>query len=129
MLCQMRFLWILPLLGAIAAPASAADPAIAGRGATLEQAASQTHSGSYRLLIRGKELQRVKASEAEQDVRALLERVRSSGGVLFACEKDLKKQHLRPADLLPGILSVDASDVWENGAPSDADRKLRSICS
>ena len=118
------------LLGAIALPAAAAtDLSVAGRGATLEQAVSAPHASSYRLLILGKELQRIKASEAGEDVRAALDYARRSGAVVFVCEKDLKTQHLHPADLLPGVVSVDAPDVWENGAPSEADRTLRSICS
>lgn len=124
-----KHLFQMFLLGAIAVPAAASELCIAGRGATLEQAVSAPHASSYRLLILGKELQRIKASEAEEDVRALLDRVRRAGGVVFACEKDLQTRHLRPADLLPGVLAVDASDVWENGAPSEADRTLRSICS
>jgi hypothetical protein len=123
-----RLLQVL-LVWAIALPCVASELAIAGRGATLEQAVSAPHANNYRLLIVGKELQRIKTSEADEDVRALIDQVRRTGGVVFACEKDLHRRHLDRADLLPGVLAVDASDVWEHGAPSEADRMLRSICS
>jgi len=111
--------------------AQAADPAlvVAGRGATLEQAVAAPHAPSYRLLVLRKELMRIRASRAEDDVRALLERARRDGAVVFACEKDLRAERLKPEDLLPGVLTVDASDVWVSGAPSEADLKLRSLCS
>ena len=122
------------LLGAAVLPAAlpaavASDLSIAGRGASLEQAVSAPHGSSYRLLILGKELQRIKASEADEDVRAALDYARRSGAVVFVCKKDLRTQHLHPADLVSGVVPVDASDVWENGAPSEADQRLRSICS
>lgn len=119
----------LPLL-AISLSAQA-DPglAIAGRGASLEQAVAGPHARDYRLLVRRNELSRVTASRAERDVRELLDRARRHGAVVFVCEKDLRAEHLRPADLLPGIVAVDAADVWENGTPRSADRKLRSYCS
>ena len=111
--------------------AHAADPhlAIAGRGASLEQAVSAPHAPSYRLLILRQELMRVRASRAEEEVRPLLERARRHGAVVFVCEKDLKAERLQPSDLLPGIVAVDASDVWVSGAPSAADVRLRSLCS
>jgi hypothetical protein len=111
--------------------AQAADPAlvVAGRGATLEQAVAAPHAPNYRLLVLRKELMRIRASRAEDDVRQLLERARRDGAVVFACERDLRAERLKPQDLLPGVLTVDASDVWVSGAPSDADLKLRSLCS
>ena len=72
---------------------------------------------------------RVRTSRADEEVRALLERARRDGAVVFVCEKDLKAERLQAADLLPGIVAVDASDVWVSGAPSEADVKLRSLCS
>ena len=119
----------LSLLFAVVA--QAADPAlvVAGRGATLEQAVAAPHAPNYRLLVLRKELMRIRASRAEDDVRALLERARRDGAVVFACEKDLRAERLKPEDLLPGVLTVDASDVWVSGAPSEADLKLRSLCS
>ena len=117
---------LLPLVAA-----HAADPnlVIAGRHATLEQAVNAPHAANYRLLILRTELMRVRASRAEQEVRALIERARRDGAVVFVCEKDLKAERLQAADLLPGIVAVDASDVWVSGAPSEADVKLRSLCS
>jgi len=111
--------------------AHAADPelVIAGSGASLEQAVAAPHAPSYRLLILRRELLRVRASRAEEEVRALLERARSDGAVVFVCERDLRKQRLQPADLLPGIAAVDAADVWTQGTPTGADQRLRSICS
>jgi hypothetical protein len=111
--------------------AHAADPdlAVAGRGKTLEQAIAAPHAPNYRLLVLRKELMRMRASRAEEDVRQLLERARRDGAVVFACEKDLRAERLRPEDLLPGVVTVDASDVWVSGAPSEADLKLRSLCS
>jgi intracellular sulfur oxidation DsrE/DsrF family protein len=111
--------------------AQAADPAlvVAGRGATLEQAVAAPHAPNYRLLVLRKELMRIRASRAEEDVRQLLERARRDGAVVFTCEKDLRAERLRPEDLLPGVLTVDASDVWVSGEPSEADLKLRSLCS
>ena len=76
-----------------------------------------------------KELTRVRASRAEEEVRQLLERARRGGAVVFVCEKDLRAERLQPSDLLPGIVTVDASDVWVNGTPSEADVRLKSICS
>jgi intracellular sulfur oxidation DsrE/DsrF family protein len=115
----------------IAALAHAADPdlIIAGRGVSLEEAVAAPHAANYRLLVLRTELQRVRASRAELEVRALLERARTEGAVVFVCERELRKQHLQPADLLPGIVAVDASDVWVSGAPSEADLKLKNICS
>jgi hypothetical protein len=115
----------------LAALAHAADPdlVIAGRGASLEQAVAAPHAPTYRLLVLRKELTRVRASRAEEEVRQLIERARRGGAVVFVCEKDLRAERLQPTDLLPGIVTVDASDVWVNGAPSAADLKLKSICS
>jgi intracellular sulfur oxidation DsrE/DsrF family protein len=120
------------LLGlSLTALAHAADPdlVIAGRGASLEQAVAAPHAPNYRLLVLRKEVQRVRASRAEEEVRALLVRARTEGAVVFVCERELRKQHLQPADLLPGIVTVDGSDVWVSGEPSQADLKLKSICS
>ena len=115
----------------LSALAHAADPdlVIAGRGASLEEAVAAPHAASYRLLVLRKELQRVRASRAEEEVRALLVRARTEGAVVFVCERELRKQHLQPVDLLPGIVAVDASDVWVNGTPSQADVRLKSLCS
>jgi predicted peroxiredoxin len=115
----------------LATLAHAADPdlVIAGRGASLEQAVAAPHAPTYRLLVLRKELRRVRASRAEEEVRQLLERARQGGAVVFVCEKDLRAEGLQPADLLPGIVTLDASDVWVNGTPSKADLKLKSICS
>jgi len=115
----------------LAALGHAADPelVIAGHGASLEQALAAPHAPSYRLLVLRKELMRVRASRAEEEVRQLIERARAGGAVVFVCEKDLRAERLQPADLLPGIVTVDATDVWVNGAPSNADLKLKSICS
>jgi len=109
----------------------AADPnlVIAGRHQSLEQAINAPHAANYRLLILRKELMRIRASRAEEEVRALLERARHDGAVVFVCEKDLKAERLQSADLLPGIVAVDASDVWVSGAPSEADVRLQSLCS
>ena len=111
--------------------AHAADPnlIIAGRHSSLEQAVNAPHATNYRLLILRKELMRVRASRAEEEVRSLIERARRDGAVVFVCERDLKAERLQPADLLPGIVTVDASDVWVSGAPTDADLRLRSLCS
>jgi intracellular sulfur oxidation DsrE/DsrF family protein len=120
------------LLGlSLAALAHAADPdlVIAGRGASLEQAVAAPHAPSYRLLVLRKELTRVRASRAEEEVRQLIERARRGGAVVFVCQKDLRAERLQPADLLPGIVTVDASDVWVSGAPSEADVRLKSLCS
>jgi intracellular sulfur oxidation DsrE/DsrF family protein len=115
----------------LAALAHAADPdlVIVGRGASLEQAVAAPHASTYRLLLLRKELMRVRASRAEEEVRQLIERARQNGAVVFVCEKDLRRERLQPADLLPGIVTVDASDVWVSGTPSEADLKLKSICS
>jgi predicted peroxiredoxin len=120
---------LLGLLLAGAAAAADADLVVAGRGASLEQAIAAPHARDYRLLVLRKELNRIRASRAEDDVRQLLERARRGGAVVFVCEKDLRAERLQPVDLLPGVVTVDASDVWVNGAPSAADRKLRSLCS
>jgi len=120
---------VLGLILGTAAQAADRDLVIAGRGTSLEQAVAAPHAPSYRLLILRRELLRVRASRAELEVRALLERARSDGAVVFVCERDLRKERLQPADLLPGIVAVDASDVWTHGAPTGADEKLRTICS
>lgn len=126
---KRTFVFLLGL--SLTALAQAADPdlVIAGRGASLEQAVALPHSANYRLLVLRKEVQRVRASRAEEEVRALLVRARTEGAVVFVCERELRKQHLQPADLLPGIVTVDESDVWVNGTPSQADVRLKSICS
>jgi predicted peroxiredoxin len=105
------------------------DLVIAGRGASIEQAVAAPHAPTYRLLVLRKELMRVRASRAEEEVRQLLARARQGGAVVFVCEKDLRAEHLQPVDLLPGIVTVDAADVWVSGTPSEADLKLKSICS
>jgi intracellular sulfur oxidation DsrE/DsrF family protein len=129
--CRMRKTIALLIGLSLAALAHAADPdlVIAGRGASLEQAVAAPHAANYRLLVLRQELQRVRASRAEEEVRALLVRARSEGAVVFVCERDLRKQRLQPADLLPGIVAVDASDVWVNGTPGPADVRLKSLCS
>lgn len=114
-----------------ASAAHAADPAlaVAGRGTTLEQAVAEPHTSTYRLLVLPDQLGRVTASRADAGTRKLLERARRDGAVVFVCEKDLHSRHLRRSDLLPGVLAVDAADVWENGEPKRADRLLRRFCS
>jgi len=122
----------LLFLTACLAPAAAAAGsglAIAGRGATLEQVLSAPHPADYRLLIRSRELERIAAPEARDEVLDLLGRARRGGAVLFACEKDLRARHLRPTDLPPGVVALAASHVWESGASTPADRLLREICS
>ena len=120
------------LLGlVIGSAAQAADPdlVIPGRGESLEQAVAAPHAPTYRLLVLRQELMRVRASRAEEEVRQLIERARHDGAVVFVCERDLRAARLQPRDLLPGIVTVDASDVWVNGTPSQADVRLKSICS
>ena len=119
---------VLGLVLGTAAQAADPDLVIAGRNASLEQAVAAPHAPSYRLLILRRELPRVRASRAEEDVRALLQRARSDGAVVFVCERDLRKERLQPSDLLPGIVAVDGSDVWTTGAPTGADERLRTIC-
>ena len=127
----MRTTLALILGLSLAALAHAADPdlVIAGRNASLEQAVAAPHAQTYRLLVLRKELNRVRASRAEEEVRSLLERARQGGAVVFVCEKDLRAERLQPADLLPGIVTVDASDVWVNGTPGAADLQLKRLCS
>jgi hypothetical protein len=124
------------ILGAVAGGSLAGGPQaeapsllVAGRGASLEQAIDTQHARDYRLLVMREQVMRVRASRAEEEVRELLERARRDGAVVFVCERDLKAERVQPRDLLPGILTVDASRVWESGAPSAADLKLRSLCS
>ncbi len=114
-----------------ASAAHAADPAlaVAGHGKTLEQAVAAPHTSTYRLLVLRDELGRVTASRADAEARGVLERARRDGAVVFVCEKDLRAKHLQRSDLLPGVVAIDASDVWENGEPKRADRKLRRFCS
>jgi hypothetical protein len=127
----MKRFALLVLAACLALPAAAADSglAIAGRGATLEQVLSAPHPAGYRLLIRSRELERIAAPGARDEVVELLERARRGGAVLFACEKDLRAQELRLADLPRGVVTLAASHVWENGASTPADRQLREICS
>jgi hypothetical protein len=114
----MRILWIV-----------IATFVFAGHGASLEQAIGAPHARDYRLLVMRDELLRVRASRAEDDVRDLLERARHDGAVVFVCKRDLNAERVQPQDLLPGIVTVDASSVWETRAPNAADLKLRSLCS
>jgi hypothetical protein len=127
----MKTVFALVLGLSLTALAHAADPdlVIAGRGASLEQAVAAPHAPTYRLLVLRKELLRVRASRAEEEARALIERARQGGAVVFVCEKDLRHERMQVADLLPGIVAVDSSDIWVNGTPSQADLKLKSICS
>lgn len=121
----------LLVLAACLAPATAVAEsglAIAGRGATLEQVLSAPHPADYRLLIRSRELERIAAPEARDEVLDLLDRARRGGAVLLACEKDLRAHNLRPSDLPQGVVALAASHVWENGASTPADRQLRDIC-
>jgi len=120
---------LIGLVPLVATHAADPDLVIAGRQKTLEQAVNAPHASNYRLLILRRELMRVRASRAEEEVRALIEHARRDGAVVFVCEKDLKAERLQPADLLPGIVTVDASDVWVSGAPTDADLRLRRLCS
>jgi hypothetical protein len=123
------FAFLVGMLLASAARAEAPNLLVAGRGASLEQAIEEPHARDYRLLLMREQLMRVRASRAEEEVRELLERARRDGAVVFVCERDLKAERMQPKDLLPGIVTVDASSVWESGAPSAADLKLRSLCS
>lgn len=127
----MKTAFALVLGLSLTALAHAADPdlVIAGRGASLEQAVAAPHAPTYRLLVLRKELLRVRASRAEEEARALIERARQGGAVVFVCEKDLRHERMQVADLLPGIVAVDSSDIWVSGTPSQADLKLKSICS
>jgi hypothetical protein len=127
----MKTVFALVLGLSLTALAHAADPdlVIAGRGASLEQAVAAPHAPTYRLLVLREELLRVRASRAEEEARALIERARQGGAVVFVCEKDLRHERMQVADLLPGIVAVDSSDIWVSGTPSQADLKLKSICS
>jgi hypothetical protein len=127
----MRFPSIVIATFLFATTAYAENPEllIAGRGASLEEVIDAPHARDYRLLLMRKELMRVRASRAEEEVRELLERARNDGAVVFVCERDLKAEGLQSRDLLKGIVTVDASNVWESAAPSEADLKLRSLCS
>lgn len=117
------------LFGAAGVHADAPELLLAGHGASLEQAIHAPHAKDYRLLLMREELMRVRASRAEGEVRELLQRARSDGAVVFVCERDLKAERVQPEELLPGIITVDASRVWESSSPSAADVKLRSLCS
>lgn len=114
---------------ATAAYADAPELLVAGHGAKLEQVIDAPHAKDYRLLVMREELMRIRASRAEEEVRELLDRARNDGAVVFVCERDLKAEGLQSRDLLKGIVTVDASSVWESGEPSAADLKLRSLCS
>ena len=126
----MKKLSALILLGLFSVTVAAQDErlAVAGRGTSLEDAVAAPHARDYRLLVRRSELARVTARGADRHVRELLERARRGGAVLFVCEKDLRAERLQPGDLLPGIVAVNATDVWANG-DSPADRRLRRFCS
>ena len=124
----MKVLIPLLVLG-LSLPAAAQELVVAGRQASIEEALAAPHARDYRLLILRDELNRVRASRAEEEVRELLERARNGGAVIFVCERDLKAERMAPTDLLPGIVTADASRVWENGAPSPADVRLRTLCS
>ena len=124
----MRFLIPFLLLN-LSLPVFAQDLVVAGRQASIEEAVASPHARDYRLLILREDLNRVRASRAEEEVRELLERARTGGAVVFVCERDLKAERMAPADLLPGIVTADASRAWENGAPSQADIRLRTLCS
>ena len=123
------FAAVLGVSLASAGHAEAPNLLVAGHGASLEQAIGAPHARDYRLLVLREELLRVRASRAEEEVRELLQRARGDGAVVFVCERDLKAERLQPQDLLPGIVTVDASSVWESRTPSAADLKLRSLCS
>lgn len=127
----MRIFSLLLATSVFATPAYAQAPdlLVAGHGAPLEQVIDAPHAKDYRLLVMREELMRVRASRAEEEVRELLERARNDGAVVFVCERDLKAERVQRQELLPGIVTVDASNVWESGAPSAADLKLRSLCS
>lgn len=127
----MRIASIVIATSVFTTPAYAEAPQllVAGHGARLEQVIDAPHARDYRLLVLREELMRVRASRAEEEVRELLERARNDGAVVFVCERDLKAEGLQSRDLLKGIVTVDASRVWESGAPSAADVKLRSLCS
>lgn len=126
----MTKLVALVVLGLFSVTVAAEDGqlAVAGRSSSLEQAVAAPHARDYRLLVRRSELPRVTARGADAHVRELLERARRGGAVLFVCEKDLRAERLRPSDLLPGIVAVNATDVWANG-DSPADQRLRRFCS
>ena len=84
------------------------------QGAAWEMQAP--HAPSYRLLILRKELTRVRASRAEEEIRALLERARSEGAVVFVCERELKKQRLQPANHWDwGIPGNNFTQGWKIG--------------
>jgi len=137
-------IWLLP------SPSPAARPRlfgpnlfIAGDGFTLEQAvadAAAQHTDQdlpgYKLLVVGSELPRVTRARATPDTSRLLDQVRRSSGVVYACARDVKAMGLGPADLLSGVRIVRGFDPdgprrvegWEQKLPLAPDRKMRAIC-
>ena len=117
---------------------------VAGDGFTLEQAVSDATSQhtsqdalTYKLLVVGNEIQRIKTSAESSDVHDLLQQAAQHGASIFVCVKHLKALGLKPADLVPNVRAVRgfASSVernpsnWERGLPQAPDQKMRSICS
>jgi|SRR6185295_16429288 len=111
------------------ARAGDSDLVVAGRGASLEAAIAQPHAPNYRLLVLREELLRLRANPAEEDVRLLLKNARREGAVVFVCERDLRAERLQRSELMPGVVSIAAATDWVNGAPSQADVALRTLCS
>jgi hypothetical protein len=111
------------------ARADDSDLVVAGRGASLEEAVAQQHASNYRLLVLREELLRLRANRAEEEVRLLLKNARRDGAVVFVCERDLRAERLQRSDLVPGVVSIAAATDWVNGAPSQSDVALRTLCS
>ena len=111
------------------ARAEDSDLVVAGRGASLEEAVAQQHASNYRLLVLREELLRLRANRAEEEVRLLLKNARRDGAVVFVCERDLRAERLQRSDLVPGVVSIAAATDWVNGAPSQSDVALRTLCS
>jgi len=111
------------------ARAEDSDLVVAGRGASLEDAVAQPHASNYRLLVLREELLRLRANRAEEEVRLLLKNARRDGAVVFVCERDLRAERLQRSDLVPGVVSIAAATDWVNGAPSQSDVALRTLCS
>lgn len=117
---------------------------IAGDGFTLEQAVSDAarqrtsqDAPQYDLLVLGKEIRRMRISNASSSVGDLIQQASRRGASVYVCVKDLEALGLTPTDLLPGIRAVRgyppkievSRQSWEENLPQAPDQKMRAICS
>ena len=110
-------------------------------GFSLEKAVSdglrENPGGNFAVLVLGPEIPRLGLHGITSESSAILTRAFNGGGVMYLCERDMKRLNLNTADLVPGVLVVRGFTKAEaqspapgpqGGAPLAPMFRMRQIC-